>query len=99
METAGQRHLITAGRGRWIESMTSLAGPSLIGKPGGPASHLIAAAYEWTSDTTLDMIVRYIESPHHIRARCSFEGDTLILNTRVSIPPGYDMPPSKGILK
>ena len=78
--------------------MTSLAGPSLIGKPGGPASHLIAAAYEWTSDTTLDMIVRYIESPHHIRARCSFEGDTLILNTRVSIPPGYDMPPSKGVL-
>jgi CubicO group peptidase (beta-lactamase class C family) len=99
METAGQRHLITAGRGRWIESMTSLAGPSLIGRPGGPTSHLIAAAYEWTSDTTLDMIVRYIESPHHIRARCSFEGDTLILNTRVSIPPGYDMPPSKGILK
>jgi hypothetical protein len=62
-------------------------------------SHRIAAAYEWSSDSTLDVTIRYIESPHHIRARCSFEGDTLILNTRLSPPPGFDMPPTKGVLK
>jgi hypothetical protein len=99
METAGQKNLIAAGRGRWIESETSLAGPNLISRPGGPMSHRIAAAYEWSSDSTLDVTIRYIESPHHIRARCSFEGDTLILNTRLSPPPGFDMPPTKGVLK
>lgn len=99
METAGQKNLIAAGRGRWIESETGLAGPNLISRPGEPGSHKIAAAYEWSSDSTLDVTIRYIESPHHIRARCSFDGDTLILNTRLSPPPGYDMPPSKGVLK
>jgi len=99
METAGQKNLIAAGRGRWIESETSLAGPNLISRPGGPMSHRIAAAYEGSSDSTLDVTIRYIESPHHIRARCSFEGDTLILNTRLSPPPGFDMPPTKGVLK
>ena len=99
METAGQKHLIAAGRGGWIESETGLAGPNLISRPGGTMSHRIAAAYEWISDSTLDVTIRYIESPHHIRARCSFEGDTLIMNVRLSTPPGYDMPPSKGVLQ
>jgi len=44
METGGQKHLIAAGRGRWIESETTLAGPNLINRPGGPGSHRIAAA-------------------------------------------------------
>lgn len=99
METAGQKHLIAAGRGRWIESETGLAGPNLISRPEGPVSHRIAAAYEWSSDSTLAVTIRYIESPHHIRAMCSFEGDTLLMNVRLSPPPGYDMPPSRGVLK
>ena len=93
----GEVHNIPFGRGRWLVSETGLEGPSLIRRPGGPERNLIAAAYEWSNDSTLDMIIRYIESPHHIGIRCSFEGDTLILNSRLSPPPGYDMPPLKAV--
>ncbi len=99
LDMNGEEYRIPMGRGFWIESETNLAGPNLIRRPGGPAQHLIAAAYEWTSDTTLEMIVRYIESPHHIKVNCSFEGDTMLMNTRLSPPPGYDMPPLKAVLE
>ncbi len=99
LEMNGGEYRIPFGRGKWIESETGLAGPNLISRPGGPGLHLIAAAYEWSSDTTLDMIIRYIESPHHIRVKCTFEGDTMVMNTRLSPPPGYDMPPLKAVME
>lgn len=95
----GKEYLIPLGRGRWVVSETNMPGPSLIRRPGGPDSQLVAAAYEWSDDSTMDMIVRYIESPHHIRVTCSFEGDTVTLNARMSPPPGYDMPALKAVMK
>jgi CubicO group peptidase (beta-lactamase class C family) len=95
----GEEHLIPFGRGRWVVSETGMEGPNLIKRPGGPEKNLIAAAYEWSNDSTLDMTIRYIESPHHIRIKCSFEGDTLILNARLSPPPGYDMPALKAVME
>ncbi len=99
LKMTGDEHLIPFGRGRWLISETGMEGPNLIRRPGGPEKNLIAAAYEWSNDSTLDMIVRYIESPHHIRVKCSFVGDTLILNARLSPPPGYDLPPLKAVIK
>jgi CubicO group peptidase (beta-lactamase class C family) len=95
----GEVYHIEAGRGKWVKSETTLAGPNIISRPGGPGSNLIAAAYEWSDDSTLDIIIRYIESPHHIKVKCSFDGDTLALNARLSPPPGYDMPPLKAVLE
>jgi CubicO group peptidase (beta-lactamase class C family) len=97
MEINGEKYDIPFGRGKWLVSETNLAGPNLISRPGGPGRHLIAAAYEWSDDATLEMIIRYIESPHHIKVKCSFDGDTLVMNTRLSPPPGYDMPPMKAV--
>ncbi len=94
-----QKSLLLLGRGKWVISKTNLAGPNLISRPGESGTHIIAAAYEWSDDRTLDMIVRYIESPHHIKVKCIFEGDTLIMNSRLSPPPGYDIPPMKAILE
>jgi len=99
LKITGEEHLIPFGRGKWLISETDMDGPNLIRRPGGPDWNLIAAAYEWSNDTTLDMIIRYIESPHHIRIKCSFEADTLILNARLSPPPGYDMPPLKAVME
>jgi hypothetical protein len=99
LNMTGEEKLIPFGRGRWLISETDLEGPNLIRRPGGPEKNLIAAAYEWNNDSTLDMIIRYIESPHHIRIKCSFEGDTLILNARLSPPPGYDMPALKAVME
>jgi hypothetical protein len=99
LNMTGEEHLIPFGRGRWVVSETGMEGPNLIRRPGGPEHNLIASAYEWSNDSPLDMIIRYIESPHHIRIKCSFEGDTLILNARLSPPPGYDMPALKAVME
>jgi len=99
LDMNGQENLIPFGRGKWIISKTNMAGPNLIRSPGGSETHDIAAAYEWSDGGTLDMIIRYIESPHHIKVKCIFEGDTLVMNARMSPPPGYDMPPLKAVLE
>lgn len=99
MEMNGQEYKIPSGRGKWVTSKTGLAGPNLISRPGDSVQHLIAAAYEWSDNSTLEMIIRYIESPHHIKVKCSFEGDTMVMNTRLSPPPGYDMPQLKAIME
>jgi CubicO group peptidase (beta-lactamase class C family) len=99
MKTNGQEFKIPFGRGKWVISETGLAGPNLINRPDGNNLHRIAAAYEWSNDSTLEMIIRYIESPHHIKVKCSFEGDTMVMNTRLSTPPGYDMPPMKAVME
>lgn len=95
----GEEHSIPLGRGKWVTSETGLAGPNLIRRPGSQAVNLIAASYEWTDESTIEMIIRYIESPHHLRVRNTFIGDTMIMNTRLSPPPGYDMPPVKAVLE
>ena len=99
LEMNGQKYIIPLGRGRWEKSETRLAGPNILSRPGSPQSHKIAAAYEWSSDTTLEMIIRYIESPHHIRVNCTFEGDTMVMHTRLSPPPGFDVPPVKAVME
>lgn len=99
LEMNGEKHLLPFGRGKWIESETELAGPNLISLPGGTASYRIAAAYQWSDDSTLEMIVRYIESPHHIRIKFSIEGDTIVMHTRLSPPPGLDIPPVNAVME
>lgn len=99
LEMNGQKYIIPFGRGRWEKSETQLAGPNILSRPGSLQSHKIAAAYEWRTDSTLEMIIRYIESPHHIRIKCTFEGDTMVMNTRLSPPPGFDIPPVKAVME
>jgi hypothetical protein len=65
----------------------------------GVATHMIAGAYEWTDENTLDMTLRYIESPHHITIRFAFDGENVIVNRKLSTPPGYDLPPVKGTVR
>lgn len=98
LEMNGENYDIPSGRSRWIESETRLAGPNLISQPGGSASHRIAAAYEWKDDGTLEMTLRHIESPHHTRINCTFKGDTVVIKTRLSPPPGFDLPPVKAVI-
>jgi hypothetical protein len=58
----------------------------------------VAGSYGWKDEGTLELMLRYIESPHHIKITCSFEGDTVVVQSRLSNPPGYDLKPINGIL-
>ncbi len=95
----GVEYNIPFGRGRWVTSKTDLDGPNLISRRGAVKKNIIAGAYGWTDDNTLEMTLRYIESPHRILIRCDFDGDDIVVNRWISTPPGYDLPEVTGTAK
>lgn len=88
---------LTFGSGKWITGETGLAGPNLINRPGALSSNRIAGSYGWKDDNTLELVLRYIESPHSLVINCRFDKDSLLMNFHVSIPPGFDLKPVKGV--
>lgn len=89
---------IPFGRGEWITSRTGMMGPGILRRPGAVSSNLVAGAYTWENDTTIVLTLRYIESPHHIKMTCRFEGEIAEVRIRQSTPPGYDLPILKGTM-
>ena len=89
---------IPFGRGEWITSETDLAGPNIIRGPEAMSMNRVAGTYVWMDEGTLELILRYIESPHHIKITCNFDGDKVVVQSHVSIPPGFDLKPINGSL-
>lgn len=73
-----------------------MAGPGILRRSGVSAANLVAGAFTWEDDSTLVLILRYMESPHHLKMTCRFEGDTAEVRIWQSTPPGYDLPVLKG---
>ncbi len=96
--TTDKVHTIPFGRGEWITAETELGGPGILRRPGATSSNMVTGAYTWENDTTLALTLRYIESPHHIKMTCRFEGEIAEVNIRQSTPPGYDLPALKGTM-
>ncbi len=81
------------GNGNRILSETLRHGPNLVYKAkahfaGLPAT-LTAGNYTWTNDSTLELYLRYIESPHTEVFKCKFVGDKLSLDVQNSQENGY----------
>lgn len=79
------------GLGNWELSETMRRGPNLIGNAkfsfvGLPPSK-IAASYSWIDENTLELILRYIESPHTEKFTCRFENNSVTLEIKSSINP------------
>ncbi|MFN8208425.1 MAG: serine hydrolase [Bacteroidales bacterium] len=59
---------IPIGNGRWINHHTSLKGPNLLlgakGHLEGIPAVEVAAAFFWKDENALELVLRYIESPH-----------------------------------
>jgi CubicO group peptidase (beta-lactamase class C family) len=98
LETGDHSYRIPAGRGEWVTSETDLPGPNLISRPGIASANKLAASYGWTDEGTMELFLRFIESPHHIRITCNFEGDTVVVQSHLSPPPGYDRKPIRGVM-
>jgi hypothetical protein len=80
------------GAGEWITGETSKPGPNLISLPGSLPTSKIACTYCWKDDQTVELILRYIESPHTEMVICKFNKNKVEVTTHLSIPPGYDLP-------
>jgi CubicO group peptidase (beta-lactamase class C family) len=88
MQTAKGSYKISFGSGKWELGKTDLPGPSLTAQAIEnnsmifPAS--IAATYTWKDPTTLELIIRYVESPHSEILTCHFLGNIIQMNVAKS---------------
>ncbi len=72
---------ITFGSGTWLTGETNKPGPSLVEGARTNTSFLypakIAASYTWTDKNTLELVLRYIQSPHSETLVCRFNQNRL----------------------
>ena len=72
---------ITFGSGKWLPGTTNKPGPSLVERALTNTSFLypakIAASYTWKDNNTLELVLRYIESPHSETLFCRFDHNKL----------------------
>ena len=80
---------IACGFAQWQRGTTALPGtpPRLISggapKPGTPAK--VAANAAWKDPNTLELLLRYYETPHHDTLTCRFDGDNVSIEMIASI--------------
>lgn len=86
LETDSVQHRIPFGAGKWEGSITSKLGPYLVARAQanrqGIGPYQVAGAYTWKDDKTLELTLRYIESPHTETITCTFEGDYVSLDSQ-----------------
>jgi len=72
------------GDGKWEAGNTTMMGPYLVAAAknvyAGLPALKIAGSYDWVDDHTLELTLRYIESPHTARMVCHFDGNKLSLD-------------------
>ncbi len=79
----GKDHVLVCGEGTWHRDVTHLPGapPSIIRAAKGPYADLglvkYAGSYTWKDKNTLELTIRYIESPHTQFLVCHFENGLL----------------------
>jgi hypothetical protein len=93
-----KEYLFTFGAGKWISGETTLPGPNLLGLAKGHNVGLppekVAGCFTWKDDNTLELVLRYIESPHTERITCRFNGKKIAVDTQFSNTPGVSHPAS-----
>jgi CubicO group peptidase (beta-lactamase class C family) len=72
---------IPFGAGKWQSSETNMPGPSLTAGAIENTSMIYPAkidgSYTWKDGNTLELVLRYIESPHSETFTCHFDGNKL----------------------
>ncbi len=86
---AKAKHTLNGTPNKWFRSETLLPGtpPRLIsgGAPKVPVPTKVATSAAWTSEDTLQLTLRYYETPHHDEITFKFEGDQLTISFLNSI--------------
>lgn len=66
------------GAGKWVRGETTLPAPNMrVQQVSMLAPLQVAGSYVWTDDHTLELVLRYIETPHTERFDCHFDGNKL----------------------
>ena len=91
------------GYGQWIPGETSMPGPNLLlsakAHHFGLAPDKVEGSFGWKEDNTLELVLRYIESPHTETIDCKFDKDKILVGMHYSNIPGNAQPELKGQIR
>src|SRR5664279_2121312 len=93
MEIGQDNFNFSFGSGKWITGETTLRGPNLLLQAkahyvGLPPTK-VAGSFGWKDETTLEFVLRYIESPHTETITCKFDKNKVLVGFHYSNMPGY----------
>jgi len=79
---------IAFGEGKWTKGVTARPGPYLVARAKnnrvGLDPYQIAGSYSWKDDKTLELDLRYVESPHTEIINCVFDGSNASIHFKTS---------------
>jgi hypothetical protein len=87
----------------WAVGETAMFGPNLLVRAKahfvgiGPSK--VAGSFAWKDENTLELVLRYIESPHSETVTCRFDRNKAAFGVRYSNMPDFVMPELKGTIK
>ncbi|HVN56945.1 MAG TPA: serine hydrolase [Bacteroidales bacterium] len=96
----GKDYSFSFGKDSWVTGMTNLRGPNLLMRARNHFSGIgpvkIAGIYRWRDKKTIEMTLRFIESPHHETVTCTFDKNKISINRKISFMPEYRIPELDG---
>ena len=99
-QTDTAAYTLSFGTGKWQIAQTRMPGPSLTSNHIENRSMLfpgmVAAGYAWKDARTLQLVLRYIESPHTATFTCHFDGSQLTMEAERSFDFGKGTTTLKG---
>jgi len=82
---------ITFGSGEWKTDETTKRGPYLVAGAKGSLTGLppfkVAGSFSWVDENTLQLVLRYIESPHTETMICHFDENKISIDIHYSFIP------------
>ena len=102
LKTDSVTHRISFGFGKWELSETTKFGPYLVARAKANRVGLpifkVAGSYGWKDEKTLEMTLRYIESPHTETITCTFEDEKVSVDFQNIFNKNQKRKISKGIV-
>ncbi len=102
LKTDSTTHLLSFGLDHWAVGQTTKYGPYLVARAAsnrvGLAPFKTVGSYTWKNEKTLELTLRYIESPHTETITCVFEGDQVSVDVQHLFNKKADRKVAKGVL-
>jgi hypothetical protein len=91
---------LTFGAGHWITGETTRPQPNLLlsakAHSGMLPTYKVAGCFAWKDNNTLELVLRYIESPHSETMICRFDKNKVSVDIQYSNDFGKKQPELKG---
>jgi CubicO group peptidase (beta-lactamase class C family) len=81
-----RRNQVRCGMGKWVDGLCNIPGTPPKLTAGDLLPCKVAGSAAWTTDDELTMLWRYYETPHHDTVVCKFDGPTVTVEFRGSLP-------------